>query len=162
MDLLGAARSRLVTIPFVTKSKTLSGSLIPYTSDHDQASSVRMRASLSRVLKFLLFRVFWVGSLLTLTAATMGKWSVVKSVRTLTVASTSFVTQTWSRTDSWPLASPSSLLCRLYQRYVGLRYGVVVCKHEASSAIPHVAPPGRVEVDVSRKNDIVNLGGRCL
>jgi hypothetical protein len=59
-----------------------------------------MRASLSRALKFLLFRVFWVGvTLLTLMAATTGEWSVVKSVRTLTVASRSFVTQTWSRTD---------------------------------------------------------------
>jgi hypothetical protein len=108
-----------LTILFVIKSKTLSGSLIPYTSDHGQNSSAWVRAGLSRALKFLLFRVFWVGvTLLTLMAATTGKWSVVESVRTLTVASRSFVKQTWSRTDSWPLASPSSLLWRPCERYM--------------------------------------------
>jgi hypothetical protein len=72
-----------------------------YTSDQGQNSRAWMRAGLSRALKFLRFRVFWVGvALLTLMAATTGKWSVVESVRTVTVASRSFVTQTWSRTYS--------------------------------------------------------------
>jgi hypothetical protein len=35
MDLMGAAWSKPLTIPLVTKS----GSLIPYTSDHSQVSS---------------------------------------------------------------------------------------------------------------------------
>jgi hypothetical protein len=96
MDLMGAAQSKPLTIPFVTKSKTLSGSLIPYTSDHGQASSAQRRAGLSRALKFLLFKVFLVGvTLLTLMAATTGEWSVVESARTLTVTSRSLVTQTW-------------------------------------------------------------------
>jgi hypothetical protein len=43
--------------------------------------------------------------------------------------------------------------------HVGLRYGVVVCEHEASPAVPHVAPPGPVEVDVTCEDDVVELGG---
>jgi hypothetical protein len=119
MDLMGAAWSKPLTIPLVTKSKTLSGSLIPYTSNHGQVSSARRRAGLSKALKFRLFMVLVVGATLsTLTAATTGEWSVVESASTLTVASRSFVTQTWSRTDLWPLTSPSSLLCWPCKRYV--------------------------------------------
>jgi hypothetical protein len=119
MDLTGAAWSKPLTIPLVMKSRTLSGSLIPYTSDHGQASSARRSAGISRALKFLLSIVFKVGAtLLTLMDAITGKWLVVESVRTATVASRSLVTQTWLRTDSWTLASPSSLLWRPCDRYV--------------------------------------------
>jgi hypothetical protein len=103
MDLTGAAWSKPLTIPLVIKSKTLSRSLIPYMSDHGQVSSARRRASLSRALKFPLSMDLVVeATLLTVTAATTGEWSVVASESTLTVFSRSLVTQTWLRTDSCP------------------------------------------------------------
>jgi hypothetical protein len=46
--------------------------------------------------------------------------------------------------------------------HVGLCYGVVVCEHEASPAVPHVAPPGRVEVDITYEDDVIHLCGYCL
>jgi hypothetical protein len=61
IDLTGAAWSKPLTIPLVIKPKTLSGSLIPYTSDHGQVSSARRRAGLSGALKFLSPWTWWLG-----------------------------------------------------------------------------------------------------
>jgi hypothetical protein len=89
---MGAAWSKPLTIPLVTKSRTLSGSLIWYTSDQGQESNARRSAGLSRALKFLLYMDLVVGAtLLTDTAATTGEWSVVASESTLRVASRSLV-----------------------------------------------------------------------
>jgi hypothetical protein len=98
---VGAAWSKPLTIPLVTKSRTLSESLIWNTSDQGHESSARRRAGLSRALKFLLLMDLVVGAtLLTNTDATTGEWSVVASESTHTVASMSLVRQMWSRTDS--------------------------------------------------------------
>jgi hypothetical protein len=62
--------------------------------------------------KFLLSMDLVVGATLSTDMDTMtGKWSVVASESTLTVASRSWVMQMWLRTDWCPLASPSSLTC---------------------------------------------------
>jgi hypothetical protein len=116
---MGAARSMPWTMPLLTNVRTMSGSLIWYTSAQSQDSSAQRRAGGSSCLKFLRSMVLVEGvTLLTDTDVSRGKWSVVVSESTLTVATRSLVTQMWSRTNSCSLASPSSLTCWPWDLYV--------------------------------------------